>query len=241
MKKYCNKVISFDDKNITYEINNYKSLYQHFNTLRTCNFLYAYQLTEYKKICIIESDMIILKNIDDIFDLKTPSVLSYYNINKILENYKLNIDIKKNLDGCSEKSYINGGLMLISPSITKYNLYLKNIKKIITNNCIYPNETLFVISNKTIYNLPYKYNGIQFNLLKYSQMFKIDMKKYLSILHLNHKEYKHIDIIRDNYLDKMKNKYELLYNFIKVFKDKYYDKYHKNIEKICKINNKLIK
>ena len=30
MKKYCNKVISFDDKEITYEINNYKSLYQHF-------------------------------------------------------------------------------------------------------------------------------------------------------------------------------------------------------------------
>lgn len=237
MKKFCTKVIPFDDKGITYEIKNFKSIYSHFNTLRTCDFLFAYKLIEYKKVCIIESDIIILKNIDDIFTLKTPAVLTYYNINKILENYKINLNTNKNLNDCSVKSYINGGVMLIKPSISKYNLLLENIKKIILNNCIYPNETLFVISNNVIYNLPYKYNGVQFNLNKYSKLFKIDMKKYLSTVHVNSSEYKHIDIIRDEYLNKFKksndNNKKLLYNFILYFKNKYFDVYNKNIKKIC--------
>lgn len=176
-----------------------------------------------------------MKNIDDIFEMKAPATLTYYDTNKILENYKINIDVNKNLIECSNKSHINGGIMLIKPSLSKYKLYLKNIEKIINNNCIYPNETLFVISNKTIYNLPYKYNGIQFYLLKYSKMLNIDMKKYLSIIHLNSKEYKHIDIIRDEYLDKIKKDNYLLYYFVKKFKDEYYDIYNKKIIKYINI------
>jgi len=230
IKKYCD-VIPYDDNGVTYNIKNFKSIYQHFNTLRTCNFLYAYQLVKYKKIAIIESDTIIVQNIDDIFKLKTPATLTFYDINKILENYKINIDVNKDLSECSKESHINGGVMVIKPSLSKYKLYLKNIEKVIKNNCIYPNETLFVISNKTIYNLPYKYNGVQFLLLKYSKMFNIDMKKYLSIIHLNHKEYKHVDIIRDKYLDRMK-KDNLLYYFVKKFKDEYYDIYNKKISNL---------
>jgi alpha-N-acetylglucosamine transferase len=233
MKKYSTKTIPFDDKGITYDIKNFKSLYQHFNTLRTCNFLFAYQLTEYKKICIIESDMIILQNIDDIFELKTPSVLTYYDHSKVLDNYKISINSSKNLNECSKKSNINGGVMLIKPSLIKYKLYLKNINKIINNNCIYPNETLFLISNKVIYNLPFKYNGVKYFLLEYSNMFKIDMKKYLSILHMNAKEHKHINVIRDKWLNKLKinkdNNKRLLYYFIHLFKNKYYNNMNKNI------------
>jgi len=232
MKRYCTYVIPYDDNNITYNIKNFKSLYQHFNTLRTCNFLYAYKLTQYKKVCIIESDMIILKNIDDIFTLKTPCVLTYYDEKKILENYKININIKKDLEECSKHSNINGGVLLIKPSIAKYNLCLKNIKNIIKNNCIYPNETLFLIVNKTLYNLPYKYNGVQFHLEKYSHIFKIDMKNYMSIIHMNAKEHKHIDIIRDNWLEKIKKNKKLLYYFILFFKNEYYNKYNKNISNI---------
>jgi alpha-N-acetylglucosamine transferase len=236
MKEYCTNVIPFDDNGITYNIKNFKSLYQHFNTLRTCNFIYAYQLTQYKKICIIESDMIILKNIDDIFKLKCPCVLTYYNISKILENYKININSNKDLLECSKKSNINGGVMLIKPSLTKYNLYINNIKKIIYNNCIYPNETLFLISNKTIYNLPYKYNGVQFNLIKYSNIFHINMKEYLSILHMNAKEHKHIDIIKDKWLNKLKNnnKKKLLYYFISFFKKEYFDRLNYKINLLLK-------
>lgn len=235
MSKLCTKVMEFDDKGITYDIKNFTSLYKHFNTLRTCDFLFAYKLISYKKVCIIESDMIILKNIDEIFNLNTPSVLTFYNENKILENYKINIDINKNLEKCSKVSHINGGVILIKPSIEKYNILLKNIKKIITNNCIYPNETLFLISNKTIYNLPYKYNGIQFNLNKYSKKFNLDIKEYVSIIHMNAKEFKHIDIIRDNWLNKLKksnNNKKILYNFILFFKNNYFDKLNKKIKNI---------
>lgn len=234
MKDYCTCTVPYDDNGITYNIKNFVSLYEHFNTLRTCNFLFAYQLIEYKKICIIESDMIIHKNIDDIFKLKTPSVLTYYDETKILENYKINIDIKKELSECSKKSNINGGVILIKPSLTKYNNYLKNIKNIIKNNCIYPNETLFLTVNKTLYNLPYKYNSIKFYLEKYSNMFKIDMKEYSSIIHMNAREHKHIDVIRDKWLNKIKYNKKILYYFILYFKTNYYDKYDKNITNIIK-------
>jgi hypothetical protein len=243
MEKYCDKIFSFDDKGITYDIKNFKSFYKHFNTLRTCNFLYAYKLIEYKKICIIESDMIIMKNIDDIFDLNTPSIITYYDINRILENYEIKTDIKKELEKCSIKSNVNGGVILISPSIEKYKLCLKNINIIIKNNCIYPNETLFLICNNIIYNLPLKYNIVNFKLYIYEKKFKLNMKDYLCILHMNAKEYKHIDIIRDNFLNKLinKNKYKnykyennkLLYYFISYFKKNYYDKMNKNIKNIC--------
>lgn len=230
MKKYCNHVIPYDDNNVTYNIKNFTSLYLHFNTLRTCNFLFAYKLIQYKKVCVIESDMIIMNNIDDIFMLKAPAVLTYYDEKRILENYKINIDVKKDLSECSKHSNINGGVLLIKPSIAKYNLCLKNIQNIIKNNCIYPNETLFLIANKSIYNLPYKYNGVQFHLDKYSHMFKIDMKKYQSIIHMNAKEHKHIDVIRDNWLNKIKHNKKLLYYFISYFKNKYYNRYNKEID-----------
>lgn len=241
MKKYCTKTIPFDDNGITYNITNFKSLYKHFNTLRTCNFLFAYQLIEYDKVCVIESDMIILRNIDDIFDLNVPAVMSYYNINKILENYKIKVNISKNLKECSEHSNVNGGVMLFKPSKTKYSECISNIKNIIKNNCVYPNETLFLTVNKTIYNLPFKYNGVQFLLERYSDMFKIDMKQYLSILHMNAKEYKHIDVIRDRWLNKLKNdtskNKRILYHFILIFKKLYFDKLNNMITKNIMTHN----
>ena len=86
------KTIPYNDKGVSYNIENtFKSSYTHFNTLRTCNFIYAYLLTQYKKVCILESDMVILKNIDNIFKLKCPSV--FYTMNKI----KSNEDNKNNL------------------------------------------------------------------------------------------------------------------------------------------------
>jgi len=232
MENYCTKTIPFDDKGITYDIkNNFISLYPHFNTLRTCNFLFAYQLIQYKKICLIESDTIITKNIDDIFTLKCPAILTYFNKHKALDNYKIDINNKKILEDCKINSYVNGGVILLKPSLSKYKLCLKNIKSVINNNCNYPNETLFLISNKIIYNLPYKYNAVQYNLNEYSNLFNIDMKKYISILHMNAKEYKHIDFIRDKWLNKIKFKKDpqnqLVYHFVLFFKNNYFDKYKK--------------
>jgi alpha-N-acetylglucosamine transferase len=232
MKKYCNFAIPYDDKGITYEIENFKSYYQHFNTLRTCNFIFAYKLIQYKKVCIIESDTIILHNIDDIFDIKTPSILTYYDKSKALKNYKIKVNFDKTLLDCATNSDINGGTIVLKPSIKKYDLAIKNIKLVIKNNCKYPNEILLLLINKKIYNLPFKYNGVQYNIQDYSNYLKINPTEYLSIVHINANEHKHVDIIKDNWLDKIKIKKKYLYYFINIFKIKYYDKYNESITKM---------
>jgi alpha-N-acetylglucosamine transferase len=234
MKKYCTHVISYNDNNITFNIKDFPSIYPHFNTLRTCNFLFAYQLTQYKKICLIESDTIILNNIDDIFTLKTPSALVYINKedqHNYLKNDKIKLDVKHILTTCENKSYMNGGALLIKPSIAKYKAYIKTMKIIIEKKCCNPNETLFLIVNKTIYNLPFKYNGVQFDIDRIGNACKIDMRKYLSIVHVSTNEYKHIEFIRDGYLEKYKVKKATLCYFINIFKKLYYDKYNQEISK----------
>jgi len=235
MNKYCNFVIPYDDNNITFNIKNFNSYYEHFNTLRTCNFLFAYKLIQYKKICIIESDTIILKNIDDIFNLKTPSILLANKTieakKKIKDNYKTILDIKKILLNCSTESDVNGGVIVVKPSITKYNFFIKNVKIVIENNCRYPNEVLFSIANKFIYNLPYKYNGTTYDIARNSSLLKINMNQYLSIVHFSSDKYKTIDYIRDNWVEKLKEKKKDVYNFVKLFKKLYFDKYDKIISK----------
>jgi alpha-N-acetylglucosamine transferase len=228
MKEYCTKVIPYDDNNITFNITNFKSSYTNFNTLRTCNFLFAYQLTEYKKICVIESDMIILKNIDDIFELNTPTILTFYQKKLILENYIIKIDSEITLNNCNSTSMANGGIMLFEPSISIYNLLLKNIEHVIEKNCIYPNETLFLLSYEQIYNLPFKYNGVKYHINGIGSLFTLDMKSYLSVIHFN-AQYKHIDIIKDGYLEDIKQKNKILYYFLIKYKKEYYDKYNNQI------------
>ena len=226
--KYCDHVIPYDDNNITYNIK-FSSFYTHFNTIRTCNFIFTYQLIQYKKLCIIESDMIVINNIDEIFDLKIPSVLILQEKHKanILENYKLDINIDN-----YEKININGGIMLLEPSLEKFNICLEKIKKITEKSYTYPNETLFLSLYDYVYNLPYKYNGTKFQLNLIGIRYNIDVKKYMSVIHLNAGEHKHIDIIRDNYLPTLKKRNEILYYFINIYKQLYYDKNHEEIEKI---------
>ena len=228
MTKYCNYVIPYDDNNITYNIE-FSSFYTHFNLLRGCNFLFAYKLIQYNKICIVESDMMIMHNIDNIFDLNVPSVLLFQKAEKanILQNYKLekNIENYEHLD-------INGGIMLFEPSLEKYNVCLEKLKIIIDKKYKYPNESMFLLINDYIYNLPYKYNGTKYQLMIVGKRYNIDTKKYISIVHLNATEYKHIDIIKDDYLDSLKYKNEILYYFIKLYKERYYDKYYHEIVEI---------
>jgi hypothetical protein len=242
MKDYCTHCIPYDDNNITFNVM-YNSIYEYFNVLRTCNFMFAYKLIQYKKICLIESDTIILNNIDDIFKLKAPSALIYFDKNKntkykFLENHKIVLDSKKILSECLFQSGMNGGVLLIKPSIAKYKDCKKNIKIIIEKNCRNPNETLFLIVNKTIYNLPFKYNGVQYDIDNIAHACKVDMKKYLSIIHISTNEFKHIEFIRDGYLEKYKIKKPTLCYFINIFKNEYYNKYNKQITNLLNSLNK---
>jgi hypothetical protein len=227
MKKYC-IVIPYNDNNITYNIHNFKSSYTIFNTLRTCNFLFAYELIQYKKICVIESDMIINTNIDNIFDLNTPCILTYYNYNKITENYLIEVDYKKTLNECNKISKVNGGIMLFEPSILVYNLLLKNIEYVIKKNCLYPNETLFLLVYKKIYNLPFEFNSIKYIFNKINKNYNF---KNLKIIHFNSK-YKHIEIIKDGYLKELKIENKIIYYFLKKYYKLIYKLYYKKINKV---------
>ena len=220
------KTIPYNDKGVSYNIENtFKSSYTHFNTLRTCNFIYAYLLTQYKKVCILESDMVILKNIDHIFKLKCPSV--FYTMNKIKSNEdnKNNLIIlnqKKMIDNCYKGTPINGGVFLIKPNKEEFKKLKIKIKQVIKNNCIYPNETLIVAYIKPLYNMPIKYN--------FSHYYFDDFNKFqdIYILHYNQSKYKPIDIIKNNYIQKKGIKKKI----ISVYKKSIYDKFYNKIKNI---------
>lgn len=229
IKKINVKTISYDDNNITYNIKNFKSTYISFNTLRTCNFIFAYTLTKYDKICIVESDMVIMENIDDIFELKMPSIL-YYNkdIKKHNSNYLIDISKDTIIERCNEHSFFNGGVLLFKPSMSIYKKFINNIQLIIEKNCKFPNETLFAYTLNKIYNLPIKYN--------YSHYYLDKQKLYgkIFIYHFNKTIYKPIDIIKDNYLEKEKKDRKKI---IIYFKKNVFDKYNKLINNIINFIN----
>lgn len=218
--------IPYNDKGFSYEIENkFISGYNHFNTLRTCNFIYAYLLTQYEKVCILESDMVILRNIDDIFNLKCPSVFYTMNKNKSIQNtknYLLKIRQKDMVENCSKGTPINGGVFLIKPCKTIFKYIKPKIKKVIQNNCVYPNETLIVGYISPLYNMPIQYN--------FSHYYFKDFNKFknICILHYNQSTYKPIDIIKNKYVEKTKIKR----NLIEYYKKYVYNKFKKKVNQI---------
>jgi len=227
MKNYFDKVISFDDKNITYNID-FESKYSHFNTLRTCDYIFAYNLIEYSKICIVESDMVIVSNIDDIFLNKTPAVL-FVHLNKTDINNNNIVNFKPNYENCSKESQINGGILLFKPNINKFKHALNELKNVIKYNCIYPNEELFLMSeykfSKNIYNIPIIYNYCHYNLHDSLNI------KPIKIVHFNESKFKYLDIIKSGYKNKIKKKVF----YVEFFKKNYYDKYSDIINDIIKL------
>lgn len=190
----------FNDSGITYNVS-FESKYTSFNTLRTCDFIFAYTLTEYEKICIIESDLVIMSNIDSIFNLNSPSILCYRcgdrNLNK---NVKQTSDQKEILAKCTVGSDVNGGVMLITPSEELFHYYVSLIPAIAKQQCKYPNEALFECVNNTFYNLPIIYNLSHYLTLKLSKYGLNPNGKDIIIFHFNETEFKHIDIIKEGWL-----------------------------------------
>ena len=191
------EAIPFDDRKITFDVD-FASGYANFNTLRTCNFIFAYKLIQYDLVCIIESDMVIMKPIDDIFDLRAPAVLTYYNGNAMINsNYEIKINPTKALIKCKQRGRLNGGVMLIKPSKTMFETYKKKIVEVVKRSAIYPNETLFEHVNHVYYNLPIMYNFSHF-LTKYDIGREYGMKpEDIYVFHFNETKFKHIDVIKN--------------------------------------------
>ncbi len=256
IKPYCTKTIGCDDKDLTYGFK-YESHYEHFNILRVCNYIFGYLCTEYKKICYIESDMIVMKNLDDIFNLKTPAILSCTTkINKkCYENDIVNINRNQTLNECKKDSFVQGGLMVFEPSKEKFKEYLENLKIVIKNNCKFPTGTVWWLSNPVVYNLPIYYNFSHYRFWLIEKNPELFDKVY--IFHFNNSVLKPIDYIKESKGNfEEKGKYKIASKICNWFNHNFYKFYYekvnlelKKIKKTSKIretknlnllNNKII-
>ena len=238
------ETIGFDDDTITVNVD-YVSGYSSFNTLRTCDFIFAYTLTQYQKVCIVESDLVIMKRIDDIFKLNTPAILSYQHHKRgnlfthaINHNRKhaRTIDDSQLLKKCEGESGLNGGVMLIEPSEAMFNKYSTAIKEVAKHTCKYPNEALFELINNSYYNLPVKYNLSHYHTLRLDEM-GISPSDVV-IYHFNETEYKHLDTIKEKWLEKTENdtnpKYRVKKLAIYHFRDTVYNPHHLHVNAILR-------
>ena len=239
VRPFVTNVVPYDDNQITYNVT-FKSGYSNFNTLRTCNFIFAYTLEQYDTVCIIESDLVIMKSIDPIFDLKSPAVLTYYTGVPRL-NGQINNNPKDVLANCQEMGRINGGVMLIKPSMKMFEMYKSKIPEVVQRGCKYPNETLFEYVNNSYYNLPIQYNLSHF----LAKPFKL--REYgltandIIVYHFNETKYKHLDIIKtpldengDNWLEIIQRdkKYEIKKLPILHYKNTVYDIHQPEISRL---------
>ena len=204
------EAIPYDDRGITYEVP-FKSEYKNFNTLRTCNFIFAYTLDKYDKVCIIESDMVVMKNLDPIFNLKTPAVLTYYIGDRNLKFHdRVRNDRREVLDKCRDMGRVNGGVMVINPSPRLFAEYNAKIVDVVQRNCKYPNETLFEYVNNDYFNLPVQYNLSHYHAQPARlQTYQLDPTD-IFVYHFNETDYKHIDIIKNPVDEKGDNWLELI-------------------------------
>ena len=123
------------------------------------NKIYAWTLTAYDKVCWLDSDMIILKNIDDVFkyDIRDGEIGAAHGCTcNIFKNNKLPTHIDRcpfnNLKG----TYINTGLILLKPNVATYKLLLN-----IDYNYPLPDQDAFnEFFKNNIIHIDSKYNYI---------------------------------------------------------------------------------
>ena len=226
------KTLGFDDTIIYNKSKEFRSIYDRFNLLRISCFVYANLLTEYKKVCIVESDIILYKGFQNVFKLNTPAAYFHHSSKvKSLENFKKIINSKEVLNTCTnkDKSLINGGVLLFEPNKDIFPKFYQLLDVMIQKGCIFPNEAIYLLLYDEIYNIPINYN---------MRRFTYDPDITIYGRHFDCTIYKPLDIIKDGYVDTVKitsGKESILY-----FKKKYYDKYHKKISEIIKDTLKKI-
>ena len=226
MKKFNVKTVEYDDSVINKKIDNFKSVYEHFNTFKTCAFFYANMLTEYDKVCVIESDQVYKKGFEKVFELNGPAIL-YYNQppSDYDKHNKLSIDKKFIISECNKNSHTNGGILVFKPDKKIIESYIKNMDIIAGKNCSYPNETLFLYTNNIIYNVPFRYNASHY-------MFEKKYSKEILNYHFNSTIYKPLNNIKDNY--KIDKKFKIKNEVVEFFRNNFYNKYHERVDELMK-------
>ena len=247
VRPLVDEVIPYDDKGITYDVK-FESGYASFNTLRTCNFIFAYTLDKYDKVCIIESDMVIMGNIDSVFKLESPAVLTYYlGPQRLTTNAKVENEPEDAIAKCNEMGRTNGGVMLIEPSVRMFETYVEKIPDVVKHTCKYPNETLFEYVNNSYFNMPIQYNLSHF-LAKPHIIAKYGLTAdEILVFHFNETKFKHIDIIKNpvdesgiNWLENADPKYAIKRRAVLHYKDTVYDKHPEIGKTILNLSEKKV-
>jgi hypothetical protein len=149
-------------------------------------------------------------NIDSIFNLNIPSVICYKCGDKNLNlNNRYSSNKEEVIRSCDE-SGLNGGVMVIKPSLELYEEYAQALPIIANRGCKYPNEALFEYVNTTFYNLPVKYNLSHYHTLKLNRYGVNPDGRDILIYHFNETEFKHLDIIKDGWLNQNLNNPEVM-------------------------------
>jgi hypothetical protein len=113
---------------------------------RTCGIAHALTLTKYSKVCIVESDIVFIRPIDDIFWLCAPSIVVY----------------KEERDEVyGPTNNVNGGVMLLAPDADEF----ERVKALTEQAHAdpYPSERLYKLAYPRYYEspLPRKYNTVR--------------------------------------------------------------------------------
>lgn len=255
------KLISFDDKKIIDASLKFNSVYQHFNTLRTCCFVYLNQLTEYNKVCLVESDIILYPKFINVFKLNCPAI--NFHTHSFLKN-KTNDRVKKLINKSPEPKPLS--------IKTKTKTKAKTMKKEkgeeidihnsseLLNKCIdfspvnggvmliKPDITLLntfekifikVINancsypNEYLFLLMFNKKNIYNLPVNYNSSIYPKMKyEDVYAYHFYLTNFKQIDYIEDDYIEKVK--YSQVKKALYWFKEKFYDKYNSDIKEIMK-------
>jgi hypothetical protein len=181
--------------------------------VRVCNWIFAYKLAQYTKLCLISNDMVIVKNMDGIFDCEFPAMRSYYyndpdafnaqynpsqNFIEPFANtmFKYKNTKQEVLRHCSFKGLSNGGMMLIRPSVYKFKKYVEALPIILKGNekgATYIDEPLFEYVNLTYYNIPAEYHTSHYHMRSPNQLYGMSGNEF-RVFHYNETRYKPIDV-----------------------------------------------
>ncbi len=201
---FVHEITPFVNKTSSYSNNltsnpEFSSKYTSFNTLRTCNFIFAHTLTEYDKICIVESDLVIMGDMDGVFDLPSPAILCYdAPPSKYNSSDKHTVSKSQIINTCVSKSRVNGGVMVFQPDDKLLAKYKEAIPIIAAAGCKYPNEALFEYVNETYYNLPVRYNLSHFHTLRLDTY---NMKpEDVIVYHFNESTHKPLETVKEGWL-----------------------------------------
>jgi hypothetical protein len=238
MTPLVTSVYGYNDDGLLVNIPNpHIGKYASFSILRACNFMFAFLLSNYAKVCIIESDIIITGNM---FKLHTPAIVTYRSHRKPGEKPLLPTDngmrhhLKARLAELADTnaSDLNGGVILITPAPEQYIKCRNAAQVIIDMRFAYPNECLFQYVFNDHYNLPIIYNLSHYYAKTTDKMFNTKLSKVRAV-HFNETSYKPISILKSPELAERfehNRRYAVLAPIIEYFRINVFAIYNKDVD-----------